>query len=82
MPFKLPSVDRVFLKMEFLLFLYNFMYVCMYVFIFGCAGSLLLCGLFFSLVSRGYSVAVMLELLTEVASLAVEHRLNICGTRT
>ena len=51
----------------------------MYVCIFGCAGSSLLCGLFFSLVSRGYSVAVMLELLTEVASLAVEHRLNICA---
>ena len=54
----------------------------MYLLIFGCAGSSLLCELFFSLASRDYSVAVMLELLTEVASLAVEHRLSICGART
>ena len=78
--FKLPSVDRVFLKIEFLLFLNNFISLCICLFL---AVLGLHCCVGFSLVvaSRGYSVAVMFELLTEVTSLAVEDRLNICGAR-
>ena len=59
----------------------NFIYLC--VFIFGCAGSSLLCNrLFLIAASRGYSLVVVHGLLI-VASLAVEHRhmsFSSCGT--
>ena len=44
-------------------------------FIFGCAGSLLLCGLSLVLGTRGYSLAVAYRLLIVVASLAAKHGL-------
>ena len=44
------------------------------------AGSLLLHGLSLVRVSRVYSVAVVCGLLIVVPSLAVEHRLNSCGS--
>ena len=61
-------------------------------FIFGWAGSLVLCGLFSSCREWGYSVVVVGGLLTAVASLwstgfsscasgAPEHRLNSCGAQ-
>ena len=79
MHFKLPSVDSV-SKNRISSFFYNFiyLYICLFWAVLG-----LHCSVVFSLVvaSRGYSVAVMFELLTEVTSLAVEDRLNICGAR-
>ena len=45
-------------------------------FIFGCAGSLLLQGLFSSCSDRGYSLFAVRGFLTEVASLVAEHRLE------
>ena len=45
------------------------------VFIFGCAGSLLLHKFSLVVASRGYSLASMHRLLFAVASLAVEHGL-------
>ena len=44
-------------------------------FIFGCAGSLLLCRLPLVLGTRGYSLAVAYRLLIVVASLAAKHGL-------
>ena len=44
-------------------------------FIFGCAGSLLLHGLFSSCKKWGYSPVTVLRLLIAVASLVVEHGL-------
>ena len=67
------------------------------IFYFGCAGSLLLCGLFSGLEAWGYSLVVVRGLLAAVASLlqapgparvlrsrgsqALEHRLDSCVTR-
>lgn len=42
---------------------------------YGCAGSSLLCGLFFSLESGGCSLPVVRRLLTAAASSVAEHRL-------
>ena len=52
-----------------------FMYFCsfIYLFIFDCAGSLLLCRLFSSCGEPGHSLVAMHRLLVVVASLAVEH---------
>ena len=46
-----------------------------YLFIFGCVGSLLLLGLFSNLATRGDSLVVAHELLIAVASLVEELRL-------
>ena len=43
-------------------------------FIFGCAGSLLLCGLFSPVVSEGYSRVVVFGLLTVAASPVAQRR--------
>ena len=48
---------------------------CLYLFIFGCAGSSLLRGLRLVVVSRGYSLVAVLGLLTAVASSVAEPRL-------
>ena len=45
-------------------------------YIFGCAGSLLLCGLFSSCSEQRLLFIVLRRLLTAVASPAVEHRLE------
>ena len=45
-------------------------------FIFGCAGSLLLCCLFLVVASRGYSLVAVCGLLIAVASLVAERRLE------
>ena len=47
----------------------------LYLFIFGCAGSSLLHGLFSGCSDGGYSLAVACRLLTVVASLVAEHSL-------
>ena len=47
-----------------------------YLFIFGCAGSSLLCGLSLALGSGGPSPAAKVGLLTAMASLALEHGLQ------
>ena len=44
-------------------------------FIFGCAGSLLLHGLSLAVAGQGYSLVVVCGLLIVVASIVVEHRL-------
>ena len=44
-------------------------------FIFGCAGSLLLCGLFLVAASGGYSLVAMNRPLIVVSSLVAEHGL-------
>ena len=44
-------------------------------FIFGCAGSLLLCCLFLVVASRGYSLVAVCGLLIAVASLVAQHGL-------
>ena len=44
-------------------------------FIFGCAGSLLLHGLSLAVADQGYSLVVVCGLLIVVASIVVEHRL-------
>ena len=46
------------------------------VFLYGCAGSSLLCGLSLVAASRGYSLAAVRRLFVAVASLVVEHRLK------
>ena len=48
-------------------------------FVFGCTGSVLLCGLSLVVASRGYSLDVVHGLLTAVAPLVVEHGLLACG---
>ena len=51
-----------------------------YLSIFGCAGSLLLCGLFLVAVSRGCSLVAVCGLLIVVASLGVEQGVfSSCG---
>ena len=62
------------------------------VFLYGCAGSSLLCVLSLVAASRGYSLAAMRRLFVAVASLVehrlkgvrasviMEHRLSSCGT--
>ena len=52
------------------LFYYKF-----YLFLFGCAGSLLLCRLSRAVASGGYSVVSVLRLLIAVGCLAAEHQL-------
>ena len=52
------------------------LFICLfYLFIFGCAGSLLLHGLSLAAVRRGYSLVVMCGLLVALASLVVGHGL-------
>ena len=58
------------------LFLYTFTYG----FIFGCAGSLSLPGLFSSAGERGYSLVVAHSVPTAVASRVTEHRLQSAGS--
>ena len=50
-----------------------------YSFVFGCAGSLLLCGFSLVAVRGGYSPVPVCGFLTVLASLAVEDRLSSCG---
>lgn len=45
----------------------------------GCAGSWMLCRLFFSCVSSGYSLGVMCGVLSAATSLGVEHSLSVHG---
>ena len=52
-----------------------FIYLCMYLFIFGCVGPSLLHGLFSSCGERGLLSVAVGRLLIAVASLAVEHGL-------
>ena len=49
------------------------LYLMIYLFAFGCAGSLLLCRLFSSWVSGGSSLLAMRGLLIAVASLVAKH---------
>ena len=60
-------------------FIYIYIYNCIYLFVFVCAGSSLLCGLFSSLASGGSSLAGVHEWLIAVASLVEEHRLQAHG---
>ena len=48
-------------------------------FIYGCAGSLLLCGLFSGCGSKDYSLVATHGLLIAGASLMVKHRLQVKG---
>ena len=52
------------------------------IFIFGCAGSLLLCGLLSSFGEQGYSLVAEHGCLNVVASLVVEHGLQGAGLVT
>ena len=54
---------------------WGFKFLFILLFIFGCAGSSLLCRLFYSCGERGYPLAVVLGLLMAVASLVSELRL-------
>ena len=47
----------------------------LYLFVFGCAGTLLLCGLSLLEVTRGYSIAVLPGFLITLVSLGAEHGL-------
>ena len=57
--------------------IHNFIYI----FVFGCAGSLLLSRLFSSRESGGYSLTVVCGFLIEMTSLVAEHGLSSCGSR-
>ena len=46
------------------------------VFMYGCAGSALLCGLSLVAARRGYSLVAVRRLLVALASLVVQHRLK------
>ena len=58
---------------------YIYIYIKLYLFVFGCAGSSLLCGLFSSLASGGSSLAGVHEWLIAVASLVEEQGLQAHG---
>ena len=59
------------------LFFFFFFFFNIYLFIFGCAESLLLCGLFSHSASGGNSLVAACRLLIVVSSLTVEHRLSV-----
>ena len=68
------------------LFFFNYLLLCfiylkiiLFIFIFGCAESLLLCGLFSSCSEWGLLLVTVSGLLIVVASLVVEH--GFLGTR-
>ena len=67
------------LSLSFKIFILFYL-VLIHSFIFGCAGSLLLLGFFSSCGEWGLLLVAAPEPLLAVSSLALEHRLNSCGS--